>query len=95
MGDQEEENAPENVFNAPDCKCETVVVYLDRAEVCRTLQAKLKEGENEVIIKELSACIDKDSIRWVVVYNIEQVNVAHGLVLFVVHGNEIVLVYAY
>ena len=63
MGDKDTNKSDENVFNAPDCKCETVVVYLDRAEVSRSLSAKVKEGENEVIIKELSACIDKDSIR--------------------------------
>ena len=50
-------------FEAPTLKCETVVVYLDRAEVSRSLRVELNEGENEVVIKELSACIDKDSIR--------------------------------
>ena len=52
-------------FNAPECKCESVVVYLDRAEVSRSLKVELTAGENEVVIKELSACIDKDSIRLV------------------------------
>ena len=52
-----------NIFSAPKCKTETVVIYLDRAEVCRSLKTKIKRGENEVVVKDLSSCIDKDSIR--------------------------------
>ena len=48
---------------ATECKVESVIVYLDRAEVCRSLKVKLRPGENEVIIKNISSCIDRDSIR--------------------------------
>ncbi|CAH1799373.1 unnamed protein product [Owenia fusiformis] len=52
-----------NVFLAPECQVDHVVVYLDRAEVCRSLKAKLNRGENEITIGQLSSSIDKDSIR--------------------------------
>ena len=50
-------------FDITKCRVETVVVYLDRAEVCRAVKTKLQSGENEVRLKNLSQCIDKDSIR--------------------------------
>ena len=50
-------------FDVTKCRVETVVVYLDRAEVCRAVKTKLQSGENEVRLKNLSQCIDKDSIR--------------------------------
>ena len=50
-------------FSAPECQAESVVVYLDRAEVCRSLKASLERGEHEIIIKDMSAYIDEDSIR--------------------------------
>ena len=50
-------------FSALECQAESVVVYLDRAEVCRSLNANLQRGEHEIIIKNMSACIDEDSIR--------------------------------
>ncbi len=50
-------------FDITQCRVETVVVYLDRAEVCRVVKTKLESGENEVRIKNLSQFIDKDSIR--------------------------------
>ena len=52
-------------FSAPECQAESVVVYLDRAEVCRSLKATLLRGEHEIIIKDMSACIDEESIRLV------------------------------
>ena len=60
--DKVEEGA-QREFSAPDLRVETVVVYLDRAEVCRSFKAKVKEGENELLVRDLSQCIDKDSIR--------------------------------
>lgn len=63
MGDKDAQRMDENMISVADCKCETVVVYLDRAEVSRSLKTRVKEGENEVVITELSSCIDKDSIR--------------------------------
>ncbi len=50
-------------YSINECRVETVVVYLDRAEVCRAVKTHLKSGENEVRLKNLSSCIDKDSIR--------------------------------
>ncbi len=51
-------------FDITQCRVETVVVYLDRAEVCRVVKTKLETGENEVKLKNLSQCIDKDSVRY-------------------------------
>ena len=51
-------------FSIEDCKAETVVIYLDRAEVCRSLECDVKKGENEVILTNISTCVDKDSIRY-------------------------------
>ena len=64
-GDDGAGEAAKTHFNAPDLRVETVVVYLDRAEVCRSFKAKVKVGENELLVRDLSQCIDKDSIRWV------------------------------
>ena len=52
-----------SIFDIPDCKVETVVVYLDRAEICRSLKTTIKSGETEILLKKLSSCVDKDSIR--------------------------------
>lgn len=57
------EEHPQKEFSAPKLQVETVVVYLDRAEVCRSFKAKVKSGQNELIVKDLSQSIDKDSIR--------------------------------
>jgi len=46
-----------------DCQTETVVVFLDRAEVTRSLVCKVTKGENEIIVKNLSKWVDTDSIR--------------------------------
>ena len=51
------------VFSMKECPTETVVIYLDRAEVTRSLKTEVKFGENEIVVKDLSACVDKDSIR--------------------------------
>ncbi len=44
-------------------KCEKVVVFKDRAEVKRSLKAKLKKGESEITLNDVSGCIDRDSVR--------------------------------
>lgn len=54
---------PDAVVDIGHCRADTVVVYLDRAEVCRTVRVRVRAGENEVVIKNLSACVDKDSVR--------------------------------
>ena len=46
------------------CPISGVVVYLDRADVTRSVEVELTPGENEVIVKELSRVIDSDSIRY-------------------------------
>jgi hypothetical protein len=50
-------------FFMKDLKCESVVVYSDRAEVTRLLTTKLKKGENELIIKPIADSVDQDSFR--------------------------------
>lgn len=57
---------PETRENATDirtCPTNSVVVYLDRAEVSKALKTRIAKGENEVILTHLSQYIDKDSIR--------------------------------
>ena len=51
------------VFSTPTLPVRSVVVFLDRAEVARTVQANVRKGEHEIILKNLSHAIDKDSIR--------------------------------
>jgi hypothetical protein len=58
-----EKSSKGNEFVISDGQTETVVVYLDRAEVTRSFQAKVTKGENEIKMMELSECVDKDSIR--------------------------------
>jgi uncharacterized protein (TIGR02231 family) len=47
----------------PDCPVHLVVVYPDRAEVTRVVRVDLKKGNCEVVLKNLSKALDKDSIR--------------------------------
>ncbi|XP_065185223.1 protein F37C4.5-like [Sycon ciliatum] len=51
------------VFDIASCPVESVVVFLDRAEVCRTIDTKVKAGENEVVLRNVSSAADGDSIR--------------------------------
>ena len=46
-----------------DCTIESVVIYQDRAEVKRAVPVHLYPGENEVIVRDLAGCVDKNSIR--------------------------------
>jgi len=46
-----------------ECAIESVVVYGDRAEVRRKVPVSLTAGENEVIIYDLSASVNQNSIR--------------------------------
>lgn len=50
-------------FSTPTLPVRSVVVFLDRAEVARTVQATIQKGEHEIILRNLSHAIDKDSIR--------------------------------
>lgn len=46
-----------------DCPVHSVVVYPDRAEVTRVVRVELDSGDCEVVLKNLSKALDKDSIR--------------------------------
>ncbi len=62
----ENESEPQDsrqVFSMKQLKCESVVVYTDRAEVKRLVCTKLKKGENEIVIQGVSESIDADSVR--------------------------------
>lgn len=64
--DSTEKNKNENkelVFFAPECALEKVVVYPDRAEVCRRVEAALEIGQSQIVIKKLPELVDSDSIR--------------------------------
>jgi hypothetical protein len=50
-------------FSIKDLKCEKVVVFTDRAEVKRSVKAKLNKGENEILLTNVSNMIDRDSVR--------------------------------
>ena len=45
-------------FSIKDLPCEKVVVYQDRAEIKRLIRTKLKKGENELVINNVSNNID-------------------------------------
>ena len=45
-----------------DCPISSVTVYKDRAEICRTVEAVLKQGVNKVNISGFFN-VDEDSIR--------------------------------
>ncbi len=53
----------DNVFSSPDCAVKKVTVYSDRAEVCRQIDTSVVKGVNQIILKQLPASIDSDSIR--------------------------------
>lgn len=46
------------------CPIEGVTVFLDRAEVKRTIEVVLDAGDNEVLVTRLPSVIDEDSIRY-------------------------------
>ena len=50
-------------FQIKALPCEKVVVFVDKAEVKRSLKVKLESGENEIVISNVSNLIDQDSIR--------------------------------
>ena len=61
--DEMDSQTGEQRFDLSQCKTETVMVYLDRAEVARSFKASVKAGENELEVYGLSPCLDKDSVR--------------------------------
>ena len=46
------------------CRVKNVTVFVDRAEVNRIVETEIKQGDVEVLVKDLPALIDKDSIRY-------------------------------
>ena len=46
------------------CPVKNVTVFVDRAEVNRIVEAEIKQGDVEVLVKDLPALIDKDSVRY-------------------------------
>lgn len=50
-------------FSMKDLKCEKVVVFKDRAEVKRTVETRLHQGENEIVLTGVTNSIDRDSVR--------------------------------
>ena len=63
MADESDKKPNVTIFSVADCTIQSVVVYLDRAEICRVVKVAVSAGENEVILNDLSAHIDADSIR--------------------------------
>ena len=63
MEEENREPPAKQEFEGPNCRAETVVVYLDRAEVCRSLKTRIRKGESELLLKNVSPCIEKDSVR--------------------------------
>ncbi|XP_067674170.1 protein F37C4.5-like isoform X2 [Haliotis asinina] len=63
MADEKSDKIKENVFLSPECPVEKVTVYSDRAEVCRQIHTNVVKGVNEIVLKQLPASIDSDSIR--------------------------------
>ncbi len=68
-------------FDTAQLPVEHVVVYTDRAEVCRNITVTVKKGEHEVILKKLSPCVDEESIRymWLLQSTIRHVDVVKSV----------------
>ena len=50
-------------FLIKELSCKNVIVYTDRAEVRRVVKVKLEDGENEIVLSDVSNNIDEDSVR--------------------------------
>ena len=50
-------------INVKSCPVNNVTVFADRAEVNRLVDADLKKGDVEILLKDLPEHIDPDSIR--------------------------------
>ncbi|VDM52357.1 unnamed protein product [Angiostrongylus costaricensis] len=50
-------------FDAADLATDSVVVYPDKAEVRRVLTVALPKGTNEIVIENVSAVIERESVR--------------------------------
>lgn len=63
MEESKQQPGKKREVDIPDCPVHSVVVYPDRAEVTRLVTVRLEEGDAEVVLKSLSKCLDKDSVR--------------------------------
>jgi uncharacterized protein (TIGR02231 family) len=59
----DKKTADKQTFSVKELPCSKVVVFTDRAEVCRLIKLKLKEGETEVVLNNISNQIDSESVR--------------------------------
>ena len=46
------------------CPVKNVTVFADKAEVNRLVEAHIKQGDVEILVKELPALIDQNSVRY-------------------------------
>ena len=53
-------------LSVKECPVKNVTVFVDGAEVNRIVEAEIKQGDVEVLVKDLPALIDKDSVRYAV-----------------------------
>ena len=58
-----DETKKRKLFCMKDLPCDNVVVFSDRAEVRRVVKVKLENGENEIVLSDVSNNIDEDSVR--------------------------------
>ena len=46
------------------CPVKNVTVFADKAEVSRLVEAQIAQGDVEILVKELPALIDQNSVRY-------------------------------
>ena len=49
--------------NLRDCPVSNVTVFVDRAEVNRIVETRLKHGKAEMLLTDLPECADPESLR--------------------------------
>ena len=57
-------------LSVKECPVKNVTVFVDRAEVNRIVEAEIKQGDMEVLVKDLPALIDKDSVRYALLVSV-------------------------
>ncbi len=63
MADESAAIADVQKFETKDLVVTEVTIYADRAEVKRLVETKLVKGRNEIIVRNVSSFIDRDSVR--------------------------------
>eukprot|EP00118_Oscarella_pearsei_P000562 m.5253 g.5253 ORF g.5253 m.5253 type:complete len:601 (+) comp12617_c0_seq1:69-1871(+) len=61
--DEDEDKQKTLNFVTSDCAVRSVVVFRDRAEVCRVVEANVPQGDSEILLTSLPSTIDEESIR--------------------------------